>query len=134
MRNEHDPQLGSKKLVEHALARFSTDNLSCMVVRFDNRGIQKLRAEHNIGVEGDKHTAPGGLTEAEAIVAETKKHLEQTGAPPGFGKPEARSSDPMIAEQPEEEKKAEAGPELNEDVLKKAQEKAKEGQQATTLA
>ncbi|KAI1981924.1 mgpp2cl-1, protein phosphatase 2C-like protein 1 [Ophidiomyces ophidiicola] len=36
IRNTHDPQAASKILVDHALSRFSTDNLSCMVVRFDS--------------------------------------------------------------------------------------------------
>lgn len=35
IRNVYDPQEASKILVDHALSRFSSDNLSCMVVRLD---------------------------------------------------------------------------------------------------
>lgn len=36
----HDPQAASKFLVDHALSRFSTDNLSIMVVRFDTKATE----------------------------------------------------------------------------------------------
>ena len=51
VRNIQDPQAASKVLVEHALARFSTDNLSCMVVRFDNKAIKQRKNESSIGVD-----------------------------------------------------------------------------------
>ena len=35
VRSEDDPQQASKMLVDHALQRFSSDNLSCMIVRLD---------------------------------------------------------------------------------------------------
>jgi serine/threonine protein phosphatase PrpC len=38
VRNIKDPQEASKKLVEHALSAFSSDNLSCMIVRLDPTG------------------------------------------------------------------------------------------------
>jgi protein phosphatase PTC1 len=38
IRNVRNPQKASKMLVDHALARFSSDNLSCMVVRLDASG------------------------------------------------------------------------------------------------
>ncbi|KAI5811109.1 phosphatase 2C-like domain-containing protein [Peziza echinospora] len=39
VRAEDDPQQASKMLVDHALQRFSSDNLSCMIVRLDqNKG------------------------------------------------------------------------------------------------
>ena len=44
IRSIPDPQLASKTLVEHALSRFSTDNLSCMVVRFDAKALRDARA------------------------------------------------------------------------------------------
>lgn len=125
VRNDHDPQVASKKLVDHALARFSTDNLSCMTVRFDNKALSQRRAEHAIGVEGDKGMADG-VSEAEHIVAETKKVLDETGKPPADGvAPLNRGSDDMIVEEKEvDESPGEGGPELNEDALKAAKEKA----------
>jgi len=76
VRHVQDPQAASKMLVEHALARFSTDNLSCMIVRFDNKALKARKQESAIGVEGDPPTRqPGGVTEAEALVANAKKHM-----------------------------------------------------------
>jgi protein phosphatase PTC1 len=122
VRNDSDAQLASKKLVDHALARFSTDNLSCMIVRFDNKAITKLRAEHAIGVEGDKGMRDGP-SEAEHIVAETKKVIDETGKVPAEGIPPTnRGSEDMIVE--EKEGDEEGGPELNEEALKAAREKA----------
>ena len=61
VRNVEDPQAASKSLVDHALGRFSTDNLSCMVVRFDNKALKSIQEESSIGVEGDNKTAIGGI-------------------------------------------------------------------------
>lgn len=80
VRNVHDPQQASKALVDHALARFSTDNLSCMIVRFDNKAVQET-VENKvdlIGVEGDA-ASQGAMTETQAIVANSKKILDETG-------------------------------------------------------
>jgi len=70
VRNVQDPQLASKMLVDHALARFSTDNLSCMMVRFDTTALSAAQGDKDnlIGVEGDPPTLAGGITETEAIV------------------------------------------------------------------
>jgi len=70
VRNVQDPQLASKMLVDHALARFSTDNLSCMMVRFDPTALSAAQDDKDnlIGVEGDPPTLTGGITETEAIV------------------------------------------------------------------
>lgn len=69
--------------MDHALARFSTDNLSCMIVRFNKH--QLLENQTNtIGVEGDAATATGNLTEAEKIVSATKQKIAE-GATPAVG-------------------------------------------------
>ena len=81
IRNVQDAQAASKVLVDHALSRFSTDNLSCMIVRFDSAALRHA-VEHRIepiGVEGDPPTHRGSLSEAEAIVLESKqksRHLD----------------------------------------------------------
>jgi len=80
IRDVTDPQAASKLLVEHALGRFSTDNLSCMVVRFDNDAIQARQDDATIGVEGDEDTKIGGISEADAIVEEARKHQEGDGS------------------------------------------------------
>lgn len=81
IRNIQDPQAASKVLVDHALARFSTDNLSCMVVRFDNKAVQQTvdKVVEPIGVEGDPPTKTGGVTETEAIVRDQQNKLVETG-------------------------------------------------------
>lgn len=85
-----------------------------MVVRFDSKAVQQNVANQAepIGVEGDPATKSGGLTEAEAIVLESKKKLDQSGAPL-----EQVSTEQIIQEQ---EHHAEPGPELNPEALEKA--------------
>lgn len=110
IRDIPDPQLASKALVEHALSRFSTDNLSCMVVRFDSNAIRARKDDSSIGVEGDQATAKGGVSEADAIVIEAKKR--DGDEQPSASEPEpaaASSSTPeTIPEEVEAEAKAES--------------------------
>jgi len=120
VRNTQDPQTASKMLVDHALARFSTDNLSCMIVRFDNKALQQSQEGKDIGVDGDPLSKTGGISEAEAIVSETKKHLEEGGEVPPL--PLSRpSTNDVIGEV---EKHQETGPELNPAALQAARKKA----------
>lgn len=82
VRHTHDPQAASKQLVDHALARFSTDNLSCMIVRFNNKALQQTveRRTEPIGVEGDLlSTKKGGISEADSIVKEARKSMSDGG-------------------------------------------------------
>jgi protein phosphatase PTC1 len=81
VRSTQDPQLASKQLVDHALARFSTDNLSCMIVRFDKEALKQRRAEAGMGVDGDSQHADGQQTsEATKIVEQAKKgNVEAAG-------------------------------------------------------
>lgn len=111
IRGVHDPQEASKKLVDYALARFSTDNLSCMVVRFDNKALRQRKNEAAMGVDGDQTTLKGGITEADAIVAQAKKTI---------GEPE-QSVETTTKEIVMEEAAAEPGPELNIEAAKAAQ-------------
>ena len=81
MRPVQDPQQASRMLVEHALSRFSTDNLSCMIVRFDGQRVQQTvdRKAEPIGVEGDPSSTRGSLSEADAIVQQQKEKLDASG-------------------------------------------------------
>ncbi|MCJ1358580.1 MAG: Protein phosphatase 2C 1 [Icmadophila ericetorum] len=113
IRHTHDPQVASKQLVDYALGRFSTDNLSCMVVRFDNKALQQTvdRKTELIGVEGDpSSTKKGGISEADAIVGEARKSMGDVGSD-GTEEEKANLSEEIIHE--EEEK--EPGPELDLD-------------------
>jgi protein phosphatase PTC1 len=111
VRQIQDPQEASKKLVDYALARFSTDNLSCMVVRFDNKAVRQRKNESAMGVEGDPLTSRGNVTEAEAIVAQARKSI---------GDPQ-QSVESAAAEIIQEEEEKEPGPELNLDAARAAQ-------------
>lgn len=82
VRNVNEPVSAAKMLVDHALARFSTDNLSCMVVRFDKHQLLENQNSTAIGVEGDASTSTSGkLTEAEKIVTATKQKIAEGAAP-----------------------------------------------------
>lgn len=77
-----DPVTASKQLVDHALARFSTDNLSCMLVRFNKSALMDTfnnQSSSAIGVEGDPIGGPGRLSEADKIVADARRKSEQDG-------------------------------------------------------
>ncbi|KAK4169388.1 putative phosphatase 2C-like protein 1 PP2C1 [Cladorrhinum sp. PSN259] len=84
VRNLQDPNAAAKMLVDHALARFSTDNLSCMIIRFDKQGLldhQTNKGENAIGVEGDPaSSADGKISEVEKIVSETKAKIADGNA------------------------------------------------------
>ncbi|ELR10616.1 Protein phosphatase 2C 1 [Pseudogymnoascus destructans] len=83
VRNVQDPVVASQQLVDHALARFSTDNLSCMIVRLNKSALLNTANNHlsSIGVEGDPVGGPGRLSEADKIVAEVERKAEEDGVP-----------------------------------------------------
>lgn len=77
--------------MDFALARFSTDNLSCMVVRFDKEALKKTVEQilEPIGVEGDQMAQSGEVSEAQAIVDDARRKLGQDPASShGIEKPE----------------------------------------------
>lgn len=80
-RSIQDPVVAAKTLVDHALARFSTDNLSCMIVRLNRAAIIDTSNNHlsSIGVEGDPVGGPGRLSEADKLVAEARRKAEEEG-------------------------------------------------------
>ncbi|KAM3071878.1 mgpp2cl-1, protein phosphatase 2C-like protein 1 [Clarireedia jacksonii] len=86
VRHQQDPVAAAKQLVEYALSRFSTDNLSCMIVRF-NRPLLVATAKDAhaaIGVEGDGNMGTGKLSEVDKIVNEAKRKVAEEGVP-GIG-------------------------------------------------
>lgn len=114
VRGIQDPQAASKALVDHALARFSTDNLSCMIVRFDNKAVKQRKTEAQMGVDKDISATKAGVSEADAIVSQAKKELGEPNVP----------VENAAAEIIKEEEEHEAGPELNLDAAKAAQKNA----------
>ncbi|KAG9252610.1 protein phosphatase 2C ABI1 [Emericellopsis atlantica] len=82
IRNVQDPVTASKMLVDHALGRFSTDNLSCMVVRLEKDATMQSLREKDTGVEHEKGAAK--ISEADKLVGETKQKIED-GTNPAIG-------------------------------------------------
>ena len=80
IRNVQDAQHASKVLVDHALTRFSTDNLSCMVIRLDSNRVKDVvnNKVARIGVDGDTYTKAGGLSEADKIVENVRQSMTTT--------------------------------------------------------
>ncbi|TGJ84978.1 hypothetical protein E0Z10_g3804 [Xylaria hypoxylon] len=82
IRDRPDPITASKLLVDHALARFSTDNLSCMIIRFDKAALlDQNNKDRHIGVEGDSTGESGKVSEAEKIVSSTKQKIAEGDTP-----------------------------------------------------
>jgi protein phosphatase PTC1 len=86
VRNIQDPVSAAKLLVDHALNRFSTDNLSCMIVRLDKAALleNQNNKDNPIGVEGDPGAATGKASEADKIVRDTKQKIAE-GVTPAIG-------------------------------------------------
>jgi protein phosphatase PTC1 len=85
VRNTIEPTTAAKQLVDHALARFSTDNLSCMLVRFNKSALlSSLEPSSAIGVEGDLPSHAGKVSETEKIIGEAKRKNAEDGFP-GLG-------------------------------------------------
>lgn len=119
VRNIQSPQEASKVLVEHALGKFSTDNLSVMVVRFNS---QKVRdnTSLDIGVEHETGRDKTAISEVEMIVSEARRN---SGIPPGgvaLSDGEQEEINSMIIKEEQEEQ--EAGPEMTEEGRKIAQQ------------
>jgi len=79
VRNIQDPVAAARLLVEHALSRFSTDNLSCMIIRLDKEAVLEKQS-NKIGVEGDP-PASSGISEVEKIIVTTKQKIAEGDVP-----------------------------------------------------
>ena len=108
IRNTQDPAVASKQLVDHALARFSTDNLSCMVVRFNRPALLTATKESSaaIGVEGDPNSQSGKVSEVDKIVGDAKRKVQEDGVGIGIsGSNSGRGHDPKSAAEEEQNKR-----------------------------
>ena len=88
-----------------------------MLVRFDGKAAQQAveNKSDQIGVEGDGTTKTGGVSEAEHLVLESKKKLDESG----------EGLDRVPSELMNEQEDAEAGPELNTEALEAARKDKK---------
>lgn len=85
VREVHDPILASKQLVDLALRRFSTDNLSCMIIRLESEPPATLQTTTTS--EKETEPEPEGsvkISEAEKIILETKRKIAE-GTTPAVG-------------------------------------------------
>jgi protein phosphatase PTC1 len=89
-----------------------------MLVRFDNKKVQETVQDKSnpIGVEGDPPTKQGGLSEAEHLVLNATKKIDENG-----GEPLDRVPTDVI----EEQKAQEPGPELNAEAVEAARKDKK---------
>ena len=117
MRKETDPQAASRTLVDHALARFSTDNLSVMLVRFDPKTLQ-ANTSTDIGVETDASHEKGAISEAQMLVSEARHHSNAVRDGTMDEEEEAKGVEDMVIHEKEEE---EPGPELDPEGGKEAE-------------
>lgn len=117
VRNNPSPQAASKLLVDHALSRFSTDNLSVMVIRFDSKKLQS-NTSSNIGVEREDHKTKGP-SEVETIVNEARRKSGVEDE--GVASIEAESEELKTKAMKQiEEEDPEPGPELSPHGLSEA--------------
>jgi protein phosphatase PTC1 len=112
------PQAASKILVEHALSRFSTDNLSVMIVRFDSKKLQS-NTSSNIGVERRDSKAKGP-SEVETIVNEARRKSGMEDESIAQEEGDSEELKTKVMKQIEEED-PEPGPELTPEGLSDAE-------------
>lgn len=87
-----DPVAASKLLVDHALSRFSTDNLSCMIVRIDGGRRAQAQARGGGGGEGEKEKEGEGFrpTALDSTVEEEGEGAEKEAGSAAEGAGEAK--------------------------------------------
>jgi protein phosphatase PTC1 len=90
-----------------------------MMVRFDNKALKARKRDSTIGVEGDHDTAMIGISEADAIVSEAKKH--QDGDVPVEEAVPASTHNNTIPEDIEPDVNEDSIPQLNPEAVKAAQ-------------
>jgi protein phosphatase PTC1 len=105
IRNTQDPQEASRVLVDHALSRFSTDNLSVMIVRFDSKQLQN-NTTTDIGVESETTHDKGAISEVEMLVNEARRNSS------AVGETALDDSTEELKDIQEQEEDQEPGPEL----------------------
>lgn len=109
VRGVNDPAAASKQLVDHALNRFSTDNLSCMIVRLDHGKEDLADAEGTVVqpteaeriVEGVKQKIAEGDVPAEGVSASNNAPGKDSGPSMREGEFVPTSLDEAVEEEPE---------------------------------
>jgi len=125
VRNVQDPQEASKMLVDHALSRFSTDNLSVMLVRFDPKKLQN-NTTTDIGVETENSHEQGAISEVEMLVSEARRNSTTAG------EAALEDSTDELKDIQEHEEEQEPGPELTPEGKEEADRILAEKSKLTT--
>ncbi|OAA41017.1 Protein phosphatase 2C [Metarhizium rileyi] len=81
VRDIQDPTTAAQELVDQALKRFSSDNLSCMIIRFDKTA---TTATQGVNTSESETESEPRVSEAEKIVLETKQAIAE-GTMPAVG-------------------------------------------------
>lgn len=101
VRDVQDPSEGSKILVEHALSRFSTDNLSCMIVRLDKEALAQSQTRQDAEPEANNGAA-AKVSEVDKIIMDTKQKIAE-GTTPAVGVSASNSGRGYDTAPPQEE-------------------------------
>ncbi|KAL6895316.1 phosphatase 2C-like domain-containing protein [Trichoderma longibrachiatum] len=101
VRDVQDPSEGSKILVDHALSRFSTDNLSCMIVRLDKEALAQSQTRSDPEPEANNGAA-AKVSEADKIIMDTKQKIAD-GTTPAVGVSASNSGRGYDSAPPQEE-------------------------------
>ena len=113
-------------MVDHALARFSTDNLSVMIVRFDSRRLQSNTVT-DIGIASDPAAkSRGAVSEVEMLVGEAKRHSTDATAVTDGESEEVKEKVFQDIQEEEQEPGPELTPEGGAEAEKIMEEKKKE--------
>ncbi|ROT42116.1 PP2C-domain-containing protein [Sodiomyces alkalinus F11] len=104
VRDVEDATDAAKLLVDHALNRFSTDNLSCMTVRFDKAALLETQKDKENALGVEKPAQSGQVSEADKIVREAQLNLAQSESPAAGSDPgddtQPAKADGMLEEEP----------------------------------
>lgn len=130
VRNVQSPQTASRNLVDHALARFSTDNLSVMVVRFDPKKLQN-NTSLDIGVESQTTKDKHAISETEMIISEARRN---SGIDSSQTNPRTSEEIRNQVIQEHEEEDPEPGPELTPEGQHEAEKLLRERQHESRTA
>ena len=130
VRHTSNPQEASKLLVDHALSRFSTDNLSCMIVRFDTKALQQHLDPSSTSTNDPSSahpssvaTVPEGISEVDKITADARKSVGASAGGIAKTDKEVQRTKDEVGDEIREGGMGEAGPEVDAEALRMESER-----------
>ncbi|KAI5303920.1 Protein phosphatase 2C 1, partial [Ascosphaera atra] len=94
IRHLQNPQTAAETLVNHALSQFSSDNLTCMVIRFNKKKMRNIQEHHMIPVGMSGVRRHGSAAEDSVRVARSLG----VDIPPGLLPPSSGEVTPSVAD------------------------------------